>query len=830
MASQESRQSKANTPSMNPFSCLKQNIELTKNIANEHYNGCLAACEELAKLFPNLEKEISDQKDALSQNFENLQKVLKEPVIRIAALGTTSSGKSSLLNLFCGTELLPTGVQEKSAGITRIKAAETPGLYIEETKNALWTCGNYEINSAAEIRAILDAIMEMYRNAIKSGKYSPEDEPAAPSFIISWPLIISSILDLPTGFELELLDLPGLRYTGDERNRKIMSQCRNSLCMITFGSHETDPIKQDMILEDAIEQITAIDAPPERLFFVATRLDNFLLTDYDNWPKNEDDFIKERQNAIKERLREEFKDSVNVDNQSIIENPVLHRISPLPALRCLQLQDESTRLASWKHIDSAFRGLVTGGANRNRGQGVDLETGMSAATPATWSEQDWQKIIIQLLDTTHTANFISQLQESLDKNLDAIIFPPICAEYIANAREFHQWFNNFYNLALVNMQGRLEKHKALLKQVIEEEKTINLQAAAELNNFFNPWLANTFAMDNEAANSDSYKNSSFYSQTLKKIENWQKPLKDAFLKPISQVSERLISGIPFSQLLPAHSELEKACLKLMRYKYRGLQARDGMRFETVQEKGQEIKESFESLIQISINEAYKMTETAIVRLMEQFGFVLDEIQNAYLQFMQSHAAKLPDDLGSVATITPAGLKRFKSAKIARKEAALPGISLKNHERVEIIKKNNLLKEDDFLDIVINTWRKIKGEDTVTIIEKTNVTTGYLPAARGVIRSFESEFESLLPRIAKSLHNAAQIQIKEFLNNINNYQNFLFERYEKKLKESMDKNLNLEQAEEAKIQSIKNKLQKLEDSLTQFSKLYRQNTNSKQLMD
>src|SRR5215475_3725221 len=45
---------------------------------------------------------------------------LARPTITLATTGTTSGGKSSLVNLLCGAEIMPVAVQEMSAGIVTI--------------------------------------------------------------------------------------------------------------------------------------------------------------------------------------------------------------------------------------------------------------------------------------------------------------------------------------------------------------------------------------------------------------------------------------------------------------------------------------------------------------------------------------------------------------------------------------------------------------------------------------------------------------------------------------------------------------------------------------
>ena len=87
---------------------------------------------------------------------------MAHPTLILATTGTTSSGKSTLVNLLCGAEILPVAVQEMSAGVVTVEYSETPALAIHDTPGAMWACGRWENLSDGAIYDRLDRLMKTY--------------------------------------------------------------------------------------------------------------------------------------------------------------------------------------------------------------------------------------------------------------------------------------------------------------------------------------------------------------------------------------------------------------------------------------------------------------------------------------------------------------------------------------------------------------------------------------------------------------------------------------------------------------------------------------------
>ena len=128
----------------------------------------------LAQYWQNFQTEISQhlpetyqpEIQELSQKLETalnqLTYELRHPTLTLATTGTTSSGKSTLVNLLCGAEIVPVAVSEMSAGTVTIEYSAEKSLIIHETPGALWECGEWRGISEERIYQRLYQVMISY--------------------------------------------------------------------------------------------------------------------------------------------------------------------------------------------------------------------------------------------------------------------------------------------------------------------------------------------------------------------------------------------------------------------------------------------------------------------------------------------------------------------------------------------------------------------------------------------------------------------------------------------------------------------------------------------
>ncbi|MEH2439468.1 dynamin family protein [Nostoc sp.] len=238
--------------------------------------------------------ELQELSDKLERAIDNLVDELRNPTLTLATTGTTSSGKSTLVNLLCGAEIVPVAVSEMSAGAVTIEYSEKKSLIIHETPGALWECGEWTgISDERIYQRLYDVMISYIDNREKQANLG------CPQSTIYYPfrLIKESKLELPRGVKVRILDLPGLAYVGDEGNANVIKQCREALCLVTYNSAETDKEKVRSLLQEVVEQVKDLGGSPARMLFILNRIDVFRADR--NWPETETRFVEDAISKIK---------------------------------------------------------------------------------------------------------------------------------------------------------------------------------------------------------------------------------------------------------------------------------------------------------------------------------------------------------------------------------------------------------------------------------------------------------------------------------------------------------------------------------------------------
>jgi GTPase Era involved in 16S rRNA processing len=258
------------------------------------------------------------------------------PTLTIATTGTTSSGKSTLVNFLCGAEIVPVAVGEMSAGVVTIEYSEEKSLLIRETPGALWECGEWQGISE-------DKIYQRLYQAMRGYIDNRDNQPnlACPQSVVSYPfrLIKDSKLELPEGTKVRIMDLPGLAFVGDEGNASVIRQCREALCIVMYNSVENDPQRIRSLLQEVVEQVKDLGGSPARMLFVLNRIDAFR-ADKD-WPKSEDRFVENSIRDIKSVLTEHLREYTEA-----IEGLQVVKLSTWPALLALQIQNGDSNFSA----------------------------------------------------------------------------------------------------------------------------------------------------------------------------------------------------------------------------------------------------------------------------------------------------------------------------------------------------------------------------------------------------------------------------------------------------------------------------------------------------
>jgi len=284
---------------------------------------------DLADRLSDAQREILEaRRKALGNAVQGLVEHAKSPELVIATTGTTSSGKSTLANFLIGEDILPSAVQEMSAGVVTIRHHEKRHtLKIPSTRGAQWETGEWDDLPADTLRQKLANTMTAFREAEKE---DPSIE--AVRFEIDWPLRLvrqSKKFGLPPSTRVTIVDLPGLKAISDERNGPVIKEnVRQALCLVAYNSEETDDQKQRALLNQVIAQVMALRQGRDsvgRMLFLLNRVDAFAKDE------NPTESLTKFRNAVARQLHAGLLAKLP-EEQAVIERIEPAMISSLPAL------------------------------------------------------------------------------------------------------------------------------------------------------------------------------------------------------------------------------------------------------------------------------------------------------------------------------------------------------------------------------------------------------------------------------------------------------------------------------------------------------------------
>lgn len=169
-------------------------------------NGVADLAQNHADVLDSL--TIQDSLSKFRKAYEESVARLNKPNFTIATIGTTSSGKSTIINALIGRKIAPIEAGEMSGGILTIKHSQEFKLLIEETEGMQWLTGEWKNISEKEIYdRIRNGVMFPYHQARQ------KQELIAPQVTVHVPILPAedtSLLGLPEGVGIEFIDLPGL--------------------------------------------------------------------------------------------------------------------------------------------------------------------------------------------------------------------------------------------------------------------------------------------------------------------------------------------------------------------------------------------------------------------------------------------------------------------------------------------------------------------------------------------------------------------------------------------------------------------------------------------
>ena len=229
--------------------------------------------DKLNKLYaiaPSLEGNNIIQECLLycQSDFKQAAEKLAYPALRIATIGTTSAGKSTLVNGLIGRKIAPMDAAELSAGILHLVHSQQSRLEIKKPdKGGSW---QGMVQSNWEDTHIYDHVRENVFKVYHKDKSTktisiPEVRIEGPLLPAAW----TGLLELPLGVGIEIYDLPGLNSIADKDNLKVIqSHLKQCFSLVVMNYSHTDTSNRSELLKQVKDVVEALGGKTDAMLFV----------------------------------------------------------------------------------------------------------------------------------------------------------------------------------------------------------------------------------------------------------------------------------------------------------------------------------------------------------------------------------------------------------------------------------------------------------------------------------------------------------------------------------------------------------------------------------
>lgn len=361
-------------------------------------------------------------KDFFKESNETLSR-LRNPMITIATVGTTTSGKSTILNGFIGRNIAPCNIDEMSAGILTFTPSETENkLVVKESPEGYWSGLTHDNKSDDEMRAVIERIFGIYKSKKSNRVCSAPQIEVVGKFL--WN-VNKEILDLPENIKFRFIDLPGLRREkGDRKNLKVIQDVLKEvkpLCVLAMDYSELSrPETLESLLSELTETIDILGGSTESIIFILNKVD--LYNEGQSTTLNED--IEKFRKRVIAKLSTELP-KYNFDNIKIIpyigilQNNAQIAIGLQNHRKCDKLEYNPDVLSllsqncskafqnSSKEIRRFFNGIINDLADKEPIKNDDLK-----------------KLLEYAYDISYANKFIDELKQRINESFYEIVIYP----------------------------------------------------------------------------------------------------------------------------------------------------------------------------------------------------------------------------------------------------------------------------------------------------------------------------------------------------------------------------------------------------------------------
>ena len=469
-----------------------------------------------APLPSNASKKMKEHIAEINKSTIDALNDLKRPTLRLAYVGATSSGKSTVVNALTGHRIMPMETGEMSAGIVRIHHDSS-----KEDKMRLHLDGPIQDDKSlsgakqpwkkidkddckldSDIYNPLAECMQVYHDKRKEMKNL-----RAPNAEIWCNTLLGEnkeLLQLPEGIQLQILDLPGIKEVNDSANLSVVQQTlgKNVLTLV-MSYDDTAEERLNGLLEEISNIVTAFNGDTSMLLFVLNKIDRWNLNDgdldskVDNLAKKiqKNLNLKSKPDIIRMKAQSLMLPQISLGQTNIKniseEDSLMYLSESLDKYRLTTIEDRWYR----RELDGACSDLYDEiskvrrkdqNAKINLHDGGKLEECIGEIKSIISTDNHSEKILAAAMEESGMNSYLESLRYRIDEHFARLVIQPAIGKLVADTRQYVKEMkgecainieNNIKELEqLLNnieqMQKNVERRLIEIKKKIEEEKTI----------------------------------------------------------------------------------------------------------------------------------------------------------------------------------------------------------------------------------------------------------------------------------------------------------------------------------------------------------------------
>jgi predicted GTPase len=745
--------------------------------------------------------EIHELSSNLEKALEVLINELRHPTLILATTGTTSSGKSTLVNFLCGADIVPTAVSEMSAGTVTIEYSEEKTLIIEETPGALWECGWGRNINDQEIYQRLEQAMLSYID-------NKKDKPnlAYPKFSIYYPfrLFKEYEQDLPKGVRVKILDLPGLSYVGDESNMEVIKQCREALCLVTYNSQETDPQKVKSLLLQVVEEVKGLGGSPERMLFILNKIDVF--RDDKNWVESEKRFVEKTTQSIKQELTEQLREYTQA-----IENLKIIKLSTLPALLALQIRsnNQNDSIIACRDADRKCNKLIKESILEDLPRKAEK-----------WSIQDRIRVAEDLWQKSYAEEFQQYLNLHISQHFPKLVIPQAVERFNVSAgNSIAQWAvqttTAILNISEENYQQESEKIlwiKSSLDQFLRLSDTNLRRPFEKINQKLEEYISQQTKDDPLSILTEAINDLQF-TEPYNEIEEKLVPLYDwrnALGRGVDQILEAVAESLENGIVTLDHPNFKKANIdqvnllesnlrRLIKLGYSHYFAKNGQNVvaktpeekDNLKQKNDELNELSTHLRLIIAQVLDKISKQEIQRMYE----AVNELFVCHLSYLEKGSNSIAENI----------VIRFPESELNKVTDDLKFGSIKFDSDFDI-------KEEEYTE-KLRTWKNWLW--IVPKKEKRSSENAKIPSIGQILADWKKQLKEVEPEILTPVIEWLLAQVDDLKKSVDKTQCDIIDQYQDRLEKARQE-ITFDYAKQQNVwQPMQQRAKKLEQGFSQL---------------